>query len=194
MPEEPTDEPYHGLAQNEGWRNDLMPIVNVTWGDAQAYCAWAGGRLPKEAEWEYAARAGSTQARYGNLNEIAWYANTSGCIFFRTYCHPKEVGEVRPSIIYHQIGSGPMRPNAFGLFDMLGNVWEWVSDWYDKKYYESSPGVDPPGPSSGKDRVIRGFGYNDWGNRLRVSLRLNVPRGALDVDLGFRCVREAANP
>ncbi len=115
-------------AFNSGWISDAQPIVNISWNDAQAFCQWAGGRLPTEAEWEYAARAGSTEARYGSLDEIAWYDKNSG-----SQAH--EVGQ--------------KRANGFGLFDTLGNVWEWVSDWFDASYYASSPGVEPPGASSG---------------------------------------------
>jgi formylglycine-generating enzyme required for sulfatase activity len=154
---------------NEGWNNALMAIVNVTWDEAQAYCAWAGGRLPMEAEWEYAARGGTTEARYGPLDEIGWYEGNSGG---RT----------------HEVGV--KRPNRLGLFDMLGNVWEWVNDWYDAKYREQSPSADPPGPSKGEARVLRGGGWDGNPGDLRAANRL---RGEPDVrgdSIGFRCVRE----
>jgi formylglycine-generating enzyme required for sulfatase activity len=97
----------HAPNFNKGWANENMPIVDVSWKDATAYCGWVGGRLPTEAEWEYAARGGSTEARYGNIDEIAWYNKNSG-------------GRTRDV--------AQKRPNGFGLYDMLGNVEEWVSD------------------------------------------------------------------
>src|SRR4029077_18031475 len=113
--------PSDGDPHNE----PAMPVVNVTWDEANDFCKWAGGRLPTEAEWEYAARAGSSTPRYGELNDIAWYEKNSGNTIHRV---------------------GQKRANQFGLFDMLGNSWEWVNDWYDGKYYAKSPPSDPTGP------------------------------------------------
>ncbi|HEV2349816.1 MAG TPA: SUMF1/EgtB/PvdO family nonheme iron enzyme [Terriglobia bacterium] len=165
MPDEPSF--------NSGWSNENMPIVDVTWDDATAYCGWSGGRLPTEAEWEYAARAGSTEARYGDLDAIAWDRNNSG---LRT----------------HNVGE--KQANAFGLYDMLGNVRQWVDDWYDANYYQSSPSQDPPGPSSGQDRVLRGGSWDSDSKDVRVSYRVWFSPGDRDVGSGFRCVREVGIP
>jgi Flp pilus assembly protein TadD len=152
------------------WSNEQMPIVNVNWGDAQAYCAWAGGRLPTDAEWEYAARAGSTQARYGDLDEIAWYTGNSG-------------GQA------HVVAQ--KRANGFGLFYMLGNVWEWVNDWYGENYYQSSPSQDPAGPTSGTLRVLRGGSWISVPGNVRVSEHSMGFPGGDDIK-GVRCVGDVA--
>jgi formylglycine-generating enzyme required for sulfatase activity len=141
-----------------------MPIVNISWDDAQAYCAWAGGRLPTEAEWEYAARAGSTTARYGDLGAIARYHDNSG--------------ESTKPVAQKQ-------PNAWELYEMEGNVWEWVQDWYDRNYYGQSPATDPQGPSSGLSRVLRG---GSWVSNGRVSFRYALEPGSHYNDSAFRCV------
>jgi len=158
---------------NAGWTNQEMPIVNVTWNDAVAFCGWAGGRLPTEAEWEYAARAGSTESRYGPIDDVAWYASNSGN---KTHDVAKK------------------RPNAFNLCDMLGNEWEWVSDWYLGNYYAVSPERDPRGPETALLRVMRGGSWGDEPLALRVSNRTGREPGYGDSGFALRCVREMASP
>jgi len=158
---------------NANWMNESMPMVNVSWNDSQAYCQWAGGRLPSEAEWEYAARGGSTEARYGSLDEVAWYSGNSG-------------GQT------HDVAQ--KRANGFGLYDTLGNVWQWVNDRYDANYYQSSPSQDPPGPSSGQYRVMRGGSWGSDPGYVRVSSRGNYVPAFRFYYGGFRCVGEANIP
>jgi len=158
---------------NNGWTHDLMPMVNVNWDDAHAYCGWVGGRLPTEAEWEYAARGGSTEARYGNLDKVAWYNKNSGH-------QPHEVAQ-KPA-------------NGLGLFDVLGNVEEWVSDWYEGAYYRNSPSQDPSGPASGKYHILRGVSWVTSSISSRVSFRFVVGREHKGEDDGLRCGCDAVNP
>ena len=176
---------------NPGWGDGAMPIVNVTWDEAQAYCSWAGGRLPTEAEWEYAARGESTAARYGDLDEIAWYADNSGRqrldstrIWNEDQAnYAKRLNENGNGI--HEVGQ--KRANGFGLFDMLGNVSEWVNDWYDEKYYQSSLSQDPAGPASGQSRVLRSGSWSGVPRVARVSAHGRSNPGFRGVSNGFRC-------
>ena len=162
---------------NPNWSKQDHPVVRVTWDEAQAYCQWAGGRLPTEAEWEYAARGGKDGLKYPGGNDIApENANYSGSKWKGT----------------SPVGSYPA--NAWGLYDMAGNVWEWVADWYDQDYYGTLPSdkaVDNPrGPQQGTLRVLRGGSFIDDARNLRASNRTGgVPGGRYDY-VGFRCVRE----
>jgi formylglycine-generating enzyme required for sulfatase activity len=151
------------------FKGPQRPVENVSWDDATAYCRAVGMRLPTEAEWEYAARAGSTAARYGDLDDIAWYDKNS----------QQKTHDVKGK-----------RPNAWGLYDTLGNVWEWVADWFDETAYIRGETRDPRGPIDGKDRVVRGGSWDYNSRVVRASYRSwDVPAERYG-NLGFRCVEE----
>lgn len=159
------------------FRGANHPVETMSWEDTQKFCEALNRkrdgyhyRLPTEAEWEYAARAGDSSCRYGPLGEIAWYRENAG-----STTHP--VGE--------------KKPNRFGLYDTLGNVWEWVLDWYEITYYSHSPEVDPKGPDTGEFRVLRGGSWRGVvRGRARVSSRYMLKPITRSNVTGFRCVRE----
>src|SRR5688572_14914381 len=152
------------LERAEG-TSGVHPAVGMSRLDAKAYCAMIGGRLPTEAEWEYAARAGSRERYYDTLSTIAWYENNSN-----DRSHPV----------------GQKAANAFGLHDMLGNVYEWVLDRYYNKYDDTTDEIEEPLPSN-SSAVTRGGAWHAEAIGMRVSNRAAVPRDHADGDIGFRC-------
>jgi len=168
------------LAPDWGW-NDDHPIVNVNWSDALAFCKWAGGRLPTEAEWEYAARNRGRMIKYSCGNQLTPQAanydpgNSAGDKY--RYTAP--------------VGSFPA--SELGLHDMIGNAWEWCKDWYDKNYYQNSAMTNPTGPESGKLRVLRGGSWSTDAWFSRATSRLRLDPNSRNEYSGFRVARDAAN-
>jgi formylglycine-generating enzyme required for sulfatase activity len=160
-----------------GFPGDDRPVEKVSWDDAMEYCRKltererAAGRLPEgygytlptEAQWEYACRAGTTGDYAGNLDEMGWYVRNSGN-------QPHPVGQ--------------KQANAWGLYDMHGNVWEWCSDWYGN--YPSGSVTDPKGAASGSLRVYRGGSWIGVASGCRSAHRLGNGAGVRNGDLGFR--------
>jgi formylglycine-generating enzyme len=164
------------LPGDEGWGRKRRPVINVTWEDAKAFADWAGCRLPTEAEWEYAARAGtSTPFNTGNcLNTTS--ANYNGTKPFPD-CQ-------RGTYKEKTVPTGSFKSNYWGLFDMHGNVFEWCSDYYGKLASESQ--IDPKGPSMGTFHVIKGGGWNSEGVFCRSAHR-TFSRDRSN-NIGFRVV------
>ena len=180
---------------NADWPDDQQPIVNITWADAGDYCGQAGGHLPTEAEWEYAARAGSTASRYGSLDAIAWYADNSGRAHIDSADILKTDQKNYDSRLYANgnmaHGVAQKEPNAWKLYDMLGNVWQWTADWYNEKFYEQKEGNDPQGPPGGQSRTRRGGSWYYDPRILRVSTRNpQVPSYRGGSGTGVRCALE----
>ena len=185
------------------WKGEKNPVEQLRWSDAVKFCNKRseleglqscydlktlkcdfnanGYRLPTEAEWEYACRAGSTTAYFfgdssAKLGDYAWFEKNSGG-------HPRPVGQ--------------KQPNAWQLYDMAGNVWEWCNDFYKVDYYQESPRQDPQGPNEGQNKVLRGGAWRFSAENCRSGYRYNESPGYSDVCFGydiygFRCVRKSS--
>jgi serine/threonine-protein kinase len=171
--------------------SDLIdhPVVQVSWNDAQAYCAWVGGRLPTEAEWEYAARGPDGPIYpWGDTFECS-RVNADDETSIDSYVVPGGAGcdgyeRTAP------VGSFPTGASWVDAQDMAGNVWEWIDDWYDSDYYANSPPQNPRGPETGSSKVLRGGSWDGLEESVRAANRDSPPPDIRFDLIGFRCVVE----
>ena len=173
--------PYHWGGARPPVGKERLPIYNVSWFDAVKFCAAQGKRLPTEAEWEKAARAGVADMDFPWGNDFGEEPGTADAKVVKRSQAGSSTGPV-------QVGS--FAPNAYGLYDMSGNLWEWTSDWYDLFYYSTSGVDNPQGPAEGLYKVIRGGSWADTDSRLgAVYFRNFVSPATAQPTVGFRCAR-----
>ncbi len=186
---------WPGFAQT-----DQHPVVNVTWHDAQALAAWLSKtegrryRLPTEAEWEYACRAG-TRKQYHSGDDPASLQDVANVFDVDSAVHwPQWKAFALPIRDGHAFTApvGQFAPNAWGLHDMHGNVWEWTADWHDERYYQHSPVDDPTGPADGSVHVRRGGSWHTWPIYARCSYRNWNSASTRYTLVGIRLVMESA--
>ncbi|MBU8921179.1 MAG: formylglycine-generating enzyme family protein [Bacteroidales bacterium] len=167
----------------EFWNTDLFrsgedysdyPVIGISWGSAKKYAEWAGKRLPTEAEWEYAARGGLIDKDYPNGDEWTKERARQDATGWKNLVEPV----------------GKYEPNGYGLYDMGGNVWEWVSDRYSGDYYKISPSDNPAGPEDGSFRVIRSGSWHSGPMCKKVYFRKGLPGNWCDFAVGFRCAKD----
>ncbi len=170
----------NNITQPKFWRDKKFnqpnqPVVGVSWYEASAYARWAGKRLPTEAEWEKASRGTDGRNWPWGDEFISTYANTSG----------RDDGYMWPA----EVGSYPQGESPYGVYDMAGNVWEWVADWYDSGYYSSSPSRNPEGPQYSEYKVRRGSSWDLGGATARCADRGFGPPNSRGFSIGFRCAK-----
>ncbi len=168
---------WEGYTFSRSIRN--QPVTQVSWDDAAAYCRWLGKRLPTEAEWERAARGPTGMMYPWGSSPPKGRAN-----FKRKWMGTKTMTDV---------GHYSKGMSVYGIFDMAGNVWEWVGDWYEMNYYKKSPRKNPKGPDEGEFKVVKGGGWVNYGETLHSSIRRWSRPEARFNDTGFRCAKDAVD-
>ena len=196
------DKKAFGFNAKYSWRNagfeqtDEHPLVDVSWNDAVAFCKWLSRkegktyRLPTEAEWEYACRAGTTTRYYSadDPETLAKVGNVADATFKAKFPYEKFTIKASDGYVFTS-PVGKFKPNAFGLYDMHGNAWQWCADWYGAEYYAASPADDPTGPDSGDDRVLRGGSWVNGPDGPRSADRDWITPDFRDSTTGFRVAR-----
>jgi formylglycine-generating enzyme required for sulfatase activity len=196
------DEKKFKLNEKYSWRNagfeqtDEHPVVNVSWNDAVAFCKWLSHkegityRLPTEAEWEYACRAGTTTRYYSgdDPETLAEVGNVADAAVKTKFPDWKYTIKASDGYVF-TAPVGSFKPNAFGLYDMHGNAWQWCADWCAAKYYAESPADDPTGPDSGDFRVLRGGSWGLGPYCSRSAIRFRITPDYRDNNTGFRVAR-----
>lgn len=196
---------FDGRNPKYSWRNpgfpqgDDHPVVNITWNDAVAMCKWLSKtegrtyRLPSEAEWEYAGRAGTKTHYYtgDDPQSLLSAANVFDADTAKNWQQWAKFALAGRDGFAFTAPVGSFAPNAFGLYDIHGNAWEWTADWHDDKYYANSPLDDPKGPAEGSVRVRRGGSWHTWSFYARSSYRNWNSQDTRYTLVGMRLLREA---